>query len=416
MTNPQLATPHHTSAPEVEFRFWRRNLYITWVAQLIAGIGASASLPFLPLFITRELGVQDLESAKLWSGLVFSAPFVLAILTAPLWGVFGDRYGRKLMVIRAFLGFGIAVSLAGLTQNVEQLFAVRFFQGAVSGFTAACIALIASTTPPIRTGYALGFLETSFSTGFVIGPLIGGVLADVVGMRPVFFAVGGLCLLSAIVIALFVREEHRAHEVPKEELRFRANISFVWRNALVLRLMALLCLCQLAASFTGPILPFYVELLGAPSSYVATIAGLVAGVTGLCRVIGAPWWGRRADLLGTSSVVSRAAAISAVAVGAYALAWNYWVLLPLAVVLGFSSAALLPTLYAGISAQAPAHRRGGIVAIGSTATMVGFLLGPMTAGAVAAQLSMRGTFVAAALLFVVVVIASRRSGGSSGRA
>ena len=139
---------------------WQRNLYSLWFAQFIAMLGLSMIIPFLPFYV-RELGVTGKEAVKIWSGFIFSAPFMVSAFLQPLWGVLGDRYGRKPMVVRAMLGLALANFLMGFAQNALQLLILRLFQGILSGFVAPSLALMASCAPREKTGQALGTLQTA---------------------------------------------------------------------------------------------------------------------------------------------------------------------------------------------------------------------------------------------------------------
>src|SRR5436309_6951838 len=119
---------------------WRKNLYILWGTQFLAMIGMNLVVPFLPFFI-RQLGVTDQTELSRWSGMVFSGPFILSFIATPIWGTLGDRYGRKIMVVRAIFGLATSQVLIGFSQNVYQLFFFRVVQGAISGFIASALAL-----------------------------------------------------------------------------------------------------------------------------------------------------------------------------------------------------------------------------------------------------------------------------------
>ncbi|MGA0834161.1 MAG: MFS transporter [Candidatus Kapaibacteriota bacterium] len=188
---------------------WKRNLLVLWIAQFIAMIGMTGVIPFLPLYV-RELGVSP-DQTSLWSGFIIAAPFATAALLTPLWGSIGDRYGQKLMVMRAVAGLGLTVAAMGLATNVWVLFVLRILQGAVSGFIASTNAFVSSNTPSDRAGYALGTLQTSISAGAIVGPLVGGAISDAFGFQMVFFVVGGLCTLSLVTVYAGVREQPVDH-------------------------------------------------------------------------------------------------------------------------------------------------------------------------------------------------------------
>ena len=132
---------------------WEKNLYSLWVTQFIAVAGLSMVVPFLPFYL-KELGVTAREEVKVWSGLLFSAPFMVAAFLQPIWGILGDRYGRKPMIVRAMFGLALANILMGFARTAPQLLALRFFQGSLSGFVAPSLALLASSTPEEKTGGA----------------------------------------------------------------------------------------------------------------------------------------------------------------------------------------------------------------------------------------------------------------------
>ena len=186
----------------IDENLWKRNLLILSFAVFSASIGMSAVVPFLPFYI-RDLGVTDLHQAQLWSGLVFAGPFMIAFFAVPVWGALSDKYGRKIMIIRANLGLAIAVLLMGFSRNVLDLFILRVIQGAISGFIAATLGFAASNTPNNRTGFALAFLSGSQNAGNILGPFIGGLIADFSGIRSVFVFVSSMCFAGGLLVIIF---------------------------------------------------------------------------------------------------------------------------------------------------------------------------------------------------------------------
>ena len=83
---------------------WKKNLYSVWCAQFIAAVGLNMVVPFLPLYL-RDLGVVGDQPLKIWSGVVYAAPFLVSACMQPLWGILGDRIGRKPMIVRACRAF-----------------------------------------------------------------------------------------------------------------------------------------------------------------------------------------------------------------------------------------------------------------------------------------------------------------------
>jgi DHA1 family multidrug resistance protein-like MFS transporter len=220
---------------------WRKNLYVIWIAQLIAMIGMSMVVPFLPLFV-KDLGITEPSEVKRWSGLAISGVFITAFIATPFWGWLGDKVGKKPMVVRAIFGLAVSQFLIGLSQDVYQLFLFRMLQGALSGFIAASLALVSANTPKERSGYALGFLASSTAAGNVLGPFFGGVLADAFGYRNVFFITSAFCVLSGILVLAYVKEIHKSQ---KSDSNVLDNYRFVFNHVRLKYAMGLLILSPL---------------------------------------------------------------------------------------------------------------------------------------------------------------------------
>src|SRR5690606_2545315 len=170
---------------------WKRNLFVSAAGSFTTVAGITLILPILPLFV-EDLGVHDTAGITAWSGIAYSATFLTAALTAPLWGHLGDRYGRKSMLIRASLGMAIAMSLIGLAENVRQLVALRLLAGLPGGYSSGSTILVAAQTPKEKSAWALGILSSAIMAGNIAGPLLGGSIAEIFGVKAAFFAVGAL--------------------------------------------------------------------------------------------------------------------------------------------------------------------------------------------------------------------------------
>jgi len=395
-----------TSLPAASsFPHWRWNLRILWLTQAIAMAGMSAFLPFLPLYV-RQLGHFSVAQAQWWGGLVIAAPFLTALVATPLWGIVADRYGRKLVLVRAAFGLGVTVFLMGLAPTVETLFLLRLLQGALSGFVAATTGFVAAETPPQRVGYALGLLQSAAATGSVVGPLVGGIFSDAFGMRWTFFVVGGLCIGAGIIVWRFVREQNRPRQQSGSAWEpFR----YVAHSPTVLLVLGAIVLAQAAMVLPAPIFPLYLEWLAAPRGLLSTITGISVGIAGLMMALAAPLWARIAESRGSGHTLFFCTAAAAVLYLAQAFAPHYAVVVLFRALVGAAVAGVLPTLYAVLSSHAPASFRSSVMGVGSSATLLGNLLGPLLGSVLAASLGMRWVFVAAAMLMTVLAALNPRA-------
>jgi MFS transporter, DHA1 family, multidrug resistance protein len=384
---------------------WQKNLYTLWAAQFLAMVGLTLIVPFIPLFI-ETLGIRRIEDVERWSGLLFAAPFLAQALAAPLWGVLGDRYGRKIMVIRALGGIGTANLLSSLVQNVQELLVLRTCQGGVSGFVAATNALISASIPRERLGVAMGLLQTSLTAGGVIGPLIGGALSDLVGYRRVFVINGLMCWLAAAVVFRGVRESSRAPARPAGP-GVRENFAYFFASPVLRSTGLLLCASQIAVMSVEPIFPLFVSQLGVPAARVATISGFLFSVTGITSILGAPVWGRASDHIGEARVLVVVLVGGCLSYAAQAAVHSALSLLVFRGALGFFVGGLLPPLYAMVARLTPPERLGGMMGVTSSAIMIGSLFGPLLGGLLSSEVGMRPLFLVAAAILGLSAFGTR---------
>ena len=132
-------------------------------------------MPFIPLYL-KDMGVGSQSEIAVWSGLLFSAGFLMLALAAPFWGAMADRWGRKLMVIRATVAGAVVLVLMAFAQTPYQLLILRLLHGVFSGFISSATAMIAAETPDRSLGFGLGIFQSSLIAGCIAGPFFGVVL------------------------------------------------------------------------------------------------------------------------------------------------------------------------------------------------------------------------------------------------
>jgi len=379
---------------------WRKNLYVLWGTQFLAMLGMNLVVPFLPFFI-RSLVVTDPNELARWSGLVFAGPFVLSFIATPLWGTLGDRYGRRTMVIRAIFGLALSQLLMGFSQNVVQLLMFRVLQGAISGFIAATLALVSTTTPKERMGYAMGLMQSASAGGMVLGPFFGGVLADLFGYRPVFFITAAFCTIAGFIVIFLVTEPPPSTEARKK-YTVRQNLQLMLSDRRLRLVAACLVVGQVSVLMVEPVFALFIESFKTDSEYISTIAGGIFSIAGLFMVVSAPWWGKRNDRKGQRKNIALAFIILGVCYAGHLIVQDLFQLGALRAFLGFARGGILPALYALAGLYAPADRQGGIMAIASSMTILGNLIGPTVGGLIAGHFGISGTFVANSIMLVAM--------------
>jgi MFS family permease len=375
---------------------WKRNLVVCVFGAFTTIVAMTLLLPFLPLYV-EHLGVSDQAAIVQWSGVAFGATFFSAALTAPLWGRLGDRYGRKLMLIRASLGMAIAMSLIGLAENIWQLVGLRLLAGLLGGYASGATILVATQTPRDRTGWALGMLSSGIMAGNLAGPLIGGFLPPLIGIRNTFFLAGGVIFITFLATLFMMKEAPRPRR-PLGETRPPAIAPWqtISNKAPVITMLVVACLVMFSIMSIEPIITVYLTQLHTEN--VTLMAGLVMSATALASILSASRIGRLADRIGHWKVVMVCLAAAAVTLVPQAFVSNGWQLVGLRFVMGIALGGLLPCIAAIIRHAVPDAVAGRMLGYSTSCQYVGQVLGPLTGGYLGGHYGMPVVFIVTCVL------------------
>jgi MFS transporter, DHA1 family, multidrug resistance protein len=387
-------------------RSWLWNVGVVWLAVLIAIMGMSLVIPFLPLYL-KELGVPD-DAARLWAGWVGGANFLCAALFAPVWGSIADRFGRKPMAIRAVLGLALAVGLMGFARDVYQLFGLRCLQGIFGGFVAAAIALVGTIVPRERLGSAIGFLQSAVVSGNLVGPLLGGELSHHFSYRATFRITGIALVVAALLILVFVRERHSPPE--KEDRKsLGAGIQEFLGVPELRWMLVVVILSQSGLMLVNPQISLFVQDLVADPGDVNRLVGLVIAAPALTSVLAAPLWGRAGDRKGHAGMLGLALLGAALVTPWAGLASAVWQIFLVRLLLGAFTSAMNPSTHSVVAHSVEEHRTAGAFSLLSSAQMLGACLGPFLSGPIAATVGVRPLFPVTGVLLLAASAAAFRA-------
>ena len=382
MTTRPIANPH-----------WRRNLAVCMFGSFTTIVAMTLLLPFLPLYV-EQLGEHEPADIVQWSGAAFGATFFSAALVAPLWGRLADRYGRKLMLIRASLGMAVAMALIGLAQSAWQLVALRLLAGLLGGYASGSSVLVATQTPREKTGWALGTLSSAVMAGNLAGPLLGGWLPPMIGIRATFFGAGAVIFLAFLATTTLIREDR-----PN-----RANAGNTGRSARALGwaditdrrpLVAMLftgMLLMLANMSIEPIITVYVAQLVRDPAQVTKTAGVVMSAAALGSILSAARLGCLADRIGHWSVIIASLAVAALLLIPQAFVDTGWQLVLLRFLMGLALGGLLPCIASVIRHHVPDAVAGQMLGLSISSQYAGQVAGPLLGGFVGGHCGMRAVF------------------------
>ncbi|HYZ24313.1 MAG TPA: MFS transporter [Rhodopila sp.] len=377
---------------------WQRNLAVCVVGSFTTIVAMTLLLPFLPLYV-EQLGVSDHAAIVQWSGVAYGATFFSAAIFAPLWGRLADAYGRKLMLIRASLGMAVAMSLIGMAQNVYQLVALRLLAGLLGGYSSGSMTLVAAMTPRTRTAWALGTLSTGVMAGNLIGPLIGGALPQLIGIRQTFLATGAVIFLAFLATTFLIKEDTQATR--KARRASKAGWSAIPDKRPVIAMLITGCLLMLANMSIEPIITVYVQQIVTDPAHVTLVAGFVMSAAALGAILSAPALGRLADRIGHWGVIIACLLVAAVLLIPQAFVTAGWQLIALRFLMGLALGGLLPCVATVIRHSVPDTSVGSILGYSTSSQYAGQVTGPLIGGFVGGHFGMRAVFLGTSVIMVL---------------
>lgn len=381
---------------------WQRTYIFIWIAQFMSIFGFAFALPFAPYYI-QELGVSDPKEVKVWVSLFAAAtPLSLAIFS-PLWGAAADRFGYRLMMLRAnFSAVGV-LALMGLVRSVEALIILRLLQGALTGTLTAAQIMVAAYAPTERSGRALGALSAAVFSGAMTGAALGGLMSAYIGYRGVFFIAAALLFLSGLCI-LFgtrsVKENPRAE--PADSVSPPASSS---RRAFVsaLPLLVLIVVVSYVRQFDMAMMPLLVQEIHGTLEGASIRTGALLAVSSIAGLLSGVVLGRLADRIHPSRIGIYSALCAAFAMIPQGLAAAVWILFPARFAMMFCTGGLEATSQIWLAKTTPQQHKGILFGWASTARAIGWVLAPLSSGAIAAAYGIRPVYFVSAFLFVVLI-------------
>ena len=267
-------------------------LTFIFITLLIDVIGLGIIIPVLPKFI-GSLIHGDLSLASTYSGWLTFAYAGMQFLFAPVVGALSDRFGRRPVLLCSLFGFGIDYIFMGFAPTIGWLFAGRLISGITGASFTTAGAYIADVSPPEKRAQNFGLIGAAFGLGFIIGPVIGGLLGQISPRLP-FFAAAGLALINWIYGYFILPESLSENNRRKFEWK-RANPIGALKNfsryPVILSLVASLVCIYLASHATQSTWTFYTmekfkwdeKMVGYSLGFVGIMIALVQG--GLIRIV-----------------------------------------------------------------------------------------------------------------------------------
>jgi len=377
----------------------KRNFIIMWISIFFVSSTMTMIMPFLSLYINTMGDFTDAYVQK-WSGLVFGATFVSALIMSPIWGRIADRYGYKPILVMNGFGIAISVFLMGFVNSVEAFFVLRLFMGVVTGFIPTSLAFISSQTPREVAGRTMGTLQMGSVAGTLFGPIIGGFMADTFGFQYTFIITSISVSIAALMVLVGIHEVRKVKKEGDHEYSRKVVVSGIFHHRLILNVLMISSLIQIGLFSIQPLLSLYVSQL-TNTQDVALLAGITFSATGVGSILFSRTWGKLGDNIGYEKILGVLLLMAFLFIVPQALVTELWQLIILRFLFGIASGGLIPTTTALIRREAPIEVQGELMGYNTSFRFLGNIIGPMFGGFISGFIGISSVFYITGSLFLI---------------
>lgn len=371
-----------------------RRLAVLIATNFVDMMGFAIVLPLLPFY------ALELNASAMTVGVIIAAFSAAQILSAPFWGRFSDRYGRRPALIAGLLAAAAAYVVFGLANTLWLLLASRVVQGLGGGTTGVAQAYVADTVPPAQRARALGWLSAATSAGIMLGPAIGSFAARWGNAAPGFVA-AGLCLLNAAFAWRWLPESRdHATAAPRRPVWHAAWQVIRTPGGAVPRLIWIYAVGMLAFSALTSVLALFLEAeFGVDKR---TIGFFFAYTGGLSLVMRSLLLGPIVDRIGEVWTMRTGTAVLILGFLLYPVPDSIWALALVIPLVPIGTALLFPSTTSLMSRSSDRAEYGTIMGVAQTFGGISRVVAPILATAAFQELGHASPFLLGAGVVAVV--------------
>jgi DHA1 family multidrug resistance protein-like MFS transporter len=387
------------SSPVPEIN-WKKNLLFVWLSQLLSLAGFAFAMPFIAVYIRDTWGITGEKELGVWMAAFNFFGMLSFCISTPIWGILADRYGRKLMLLRAYYADAVIFPCFLLAPNPYWLIAARFIASAFTGTVSASQTIVVTTTPKEHHGFALGLLMSAIWTGNLIGLAAGGFVVQYCGYTIAFITCGAMYFIGGLLAHIFVVDNFQpeeASETKESVLQSMSGLSLgVWL------VFGLIVITAVARKFDEPYIPLMVECIHGPDK-TAMHTGWISALAALGGMISGALIGKLCDLYSPKRITVPALLASGVTMAMQGLtmsligyaSWRF---------LHYVAAGGLEAIYLSIlSKVTPANRQGAVFGLSSSLRMGGILIATVVSGFIIYYLGVRAIYLSAGVIFLLTI-------------
>jgi DHA1 family multidrug resistance protein-like MFS transporter len=399
--------------PDRSRQDWRLLLVIFSITAAVEGLGVSQIFAFAPAYLS-SMGVPDADRLR-FVGIFGALIFVVGAPLVPLWGVWADKYSRKVVIVRSALVEAVVFACVALSREPWQLAASFLLVGFQLGNTGVILAAIRDATPRVRLGTSIAVFGASSPIGMAIGPILGGRIVDGLhlGLPAVFWFSSALSVGTALLVT-FGSREVRPSVVPQGRLVTLAfgAVRGVLTDPRIRRIFLIFGVAFLGTQVSRPYIPILVERVNGPTDLASAI-GFVTGTAALIGALVSPLGGWLGDRIGFRPVLVVGLLAGGVSAGLLPGLLSVGALAAGVLVFSASYAVIAAMVFGLLATEVPEERRSATLNLVYLPLYAAGIVGPL-AGAIVVGIGIWAPFGVAAIVFIagggVIALANARSG------
>jgi DHA1 family multidrug resistance protein-like MFS transporter len=367
-----------------------RVLFILSVSVGVAIIGLGIIWPLIPVY------ALDLGATGFQVGMIIASFNIARVFANPVSGRLSDRWGRKPFITTGLCFYALVSILYILATDVNDLIMVRFLHGLTSVLVVpVAMALAADIAPDTHLARYMGTLNMAVMLGLGLGPILGGIIRDTLGMNAAFYAMGLLALLTASGVMLFIPGKRIGSGIEKPKPA--APIKDLLKHRVVL---GLFFLRLFVASGQGSVYTF-LPLLGLDFGITSSAVGIILGVNIFLIAVLQRLCAGIADRSDPRILIILGTVISGVAVFAMPYSKGFVMILVLNIVMGAANGISMPAGFVLTGQVGRKMGMGSIMGLTDAGWSLGMIASPIFSGLVMDSLGLPNIFHIGGVLIVI---------------
>ena len=387
----------------MEYPYWKMNLAMLWISQLIILAGFQAMGPFVPLYMGKELGVTSEDQLAVYVAAFHFCGTLAYCIFNPVWGRLSDRYGAKLMLLRGTFVTAFIFPLMGYVKSAEMFIFLRFLSAACAGTTAISNMMLVRTTPNERQGFALGLLATAIWGGSMLGNVLCGIVIHYMGYRTSFWICGLMYFLAGFAV-LFTRDSSVKYvpPAPSEKKKWSWAVILPPLSKQIWIVLGLFIVIGFIRYFEIPYIAMKVRnIVGVETAEYWT--GIVSAFVCLGAVISGAGVGYLADRYSAKKLIIPIFVFSIIGLLMQGFAENLWCF-GIGRVMSYLAAGGLPSvIQKNLASITPKEKRGTAFGLASTFNGIGILIATCLSSLTIVLTGCNGVFYTTAVLFLLAM-------------